>query len=62
VREAGYIPCYINPQAVPVPATSEEEGRATMAYMETITRDANLNAQFEWLDGKVSFLRAAVPA
>jgi poly-gamma-glutamate synthesis protein (capsule biosynthesis protein) len=57
VREASFVPCWIDEQARPVAHGGDEQGRATAAYVEAITAEAGLDATFEWQDGRVVFLR-----
>jgi poly-gamma-glutamate synthesis protein (capsule biosynthesis protein) len=45
VREAGFVPCFIDERARPVPCPPGE-GRATVAYVEDITARAGLRTRF----------------
>jgi poly-gamma-glutamate capsule biosynthesis protein CapA/YwtB (metallophosphatase superfamily) len=46
VREAGFVPCWIDGAARPVPC-APGEGAATVAYVERITAAAGLRTRFE---------------
>lgn len=48
IVEAGYVPCYINTSAQPVPFGDGADGQATAAYVERITADADLPTKFRW--------------
>lgn len=45
---AGFIPCWIDDDARPVPLGPDDEGRNVAAYMERITSEAGLDTQFRW--------------
>lgn len=51
--QAGLIPCWIDDEARPVPHGNDETGRRVAAYIENITREAELDTVFEWSDGMV---------
>lgn len=46
---AGFIPCWINEQAVPVPLTTEEAGRDVVQYLREITEEAELDTRMHWV-------------
>jgi Bacterial capsule synthesis protein PGA_cap len=54
VRRAGFVPCYINERAQPVPVSAGED--ATTDYVRRITADAGLEATFTRGDGWTTFL------
>jgi hypothetical protein len=56
VQRAGFIPCWVNPRGVPEVLGHDERGQAVARYIERITREAGLNAEFRWEDEKVWFL------
>lgn len=57
VVEAGFVPCYLDLDARPVPyGRDDKEGVATAEYVERITRDAGLQAKFSWKGDVVNFL------
>ena len=53
VREAGFIPCLVNPKGQPEICGDDARGRAVAAYVERITRKAALRADFEWEGNRV---------
>jgi poly-gamma-glutamate synthesis protein (capsule biosynthesis protein) len=55
VREAGFVPCWLDADSRPRPLAGEE-ARGTVEYMEQITRDAGLEAEIRWRDGVATFL------
>ena len=48
VARAGFIPCWINPNGDPEVLGNNERGQAVANYVEQITRQAGLNADFRW--------------
>lgn len=44
----GFIPCWIDDEARPVPHGDDETGRRVAAYIEDITREVNLDTVFTW--------------
>jgi poly-gamma-glutamate synthesis protein (capsule biosynthesis protein) len=48
VVEAGFVPCWIDDRGRPCPVGQDDGGDAVTAYVERITRDAGLNAEFGW--------------
>lgn len=42
------VPCWIDPQARPVPLQRDERGEAMFEYLRHITASAKLNAQYAW--------------
>lgn len=57
VREASFVPCWIDEQARPVAHGEDDQGRATATYVEAITAEAGLDATFEWHGDRVVFLQ-----
>ncbi len=55
VREAGFLPFWITPRGAPEPLGRSERGCQVADYMQTITRQARLNAQFRWDGDRVLF-------
>lgn len=51
--EAGFVPCWIDAQARPVPMTRSGGGEATVDYVRRISQAAKLAARFEWRDEHV---------
>jgi hypothetical protein len=56
VRNAGFIPCWVNSKGQPEICGDDERGRAVASYIEQITRKAALHADFKWDGGLVRFL------
>lgn len=54
----GLIPCWIDDDARPVPHGDDETGRRVAAYIERITREAELDTRFTW-DGDIVRVSAA---
>ena len=48
VTRVSYLPCLINKKGQPAILKNDEQGRRVFDYMEKITRDAGLNARYEW--------------
>lgn len=46
LREAGFVPCWIDDQGRPVPVGGTARGEAVTRYVEDITRGARLNGRF----------------
>ncbi len=46
LREAGFVPCWIDDHGRPVPVGGTPEGEAVAKYVEDITRGARLNGRF----------------
>ncbi|WP_403024525.1 CapA family protein [Salinibacterium sp. GXW1014] len=44
----GFIPCWIDDDARPVPLGDDEKGRQVAAYIEDITREVELDTRFSW--------------
>jgi poly-gamma-glutamate synthesis protein (capsule biosynthesis protein) len=57
VREASFVPCWIDEEARPVAHGDDEQGRATAAYVAAVTAEAGLDADLAWDDGRVVFYR-----
>ncbi|MEK8052737.1 CapA family protein [Ideonella sp. DXS22W] len=56
--EAGFIPCYIDTQARPVPLGRDAQGQATADYIADISRRWRLHTRFEWThDGSRDWVR-----
>jgi poly-gamma-glutamate synthesis protein (capsule biosynthesis protein) len=56
VQQAGFVPCYINERAQPVPVTEAAGSDATTDYIKRITADAGLEATFAPAGDWVTFL------
>ena len=56
IRQAGFIPCYINERAQPVPVGESAGEDATTDYVRRITEDAGLEAALAPAGGWVTFL------
>ncbi len=54
LHSAGFIPCWVNPKGQPEVLGPDERGKAVAAYVEQITRKANLNAEFKWQGDRVT--------
>ena len=52
--EAGFIPCYIDQQARPVPLTAANGGQAVVDYVAKISATAGLAIKLEWVDDWVA--------
>lgn len=50
---ASLVPCWIDDDARPVPRGNDETGREVAAYIEHITREAELDTQFAWEGDRV---------
>ena len=48
------VPCWIDPQARPVPLQRDERGEAMFEYLRHITASAKLNAQYAWEGGHIT--------
>ena len=48
VIEAGFIPCWIDGLARPVPLANDEKGAAMVDYMRSISQTAGLRVRYEW--------------
>jgi poly-gamma-glutamate capsule biosynthesis protein CapA/YwtB (metallophosphatase superfamily) len=48
----GFIPCWIDGEARPVPHGDDETGRRVADYIENITREVELDTEFAW-DGDI---------
>jgi poly-gamma-glutamate synthesis protein (capsule biosynthesis protein) len=57
VREASFVPCWIDEEARPVAHGDDEQGRATAAYVQAVTEEAGLRAELAWERGRVVFFR-----
>jgi poly-gamma-glutamate capsule biosynthesis protein CapA/YwtB (metallophosphatase superfamily) len=62
--EAGFVPCWIDDDARPVPLTREAGGEEVAAYVQRITSEARLGAELVWRGDEVliSGLGSAAPA
>lgn len=54
VREASFVPCYIDLDGHPVPVGPDDEA-GTVDYVRAITAEAGLSADLRWRDGRVVF-------
>jgi len=48
ISRASYLPCLINKQGQPEMLKNDERGQRVFDYMDRITREAGLNARYEW--------------
>ncbi|MBS1238113.1 MAG: capA 1, partial [Deltaproteobacteria bacterium] len=48
VARVSCIPCWVNKKGQPEVLMNDERARQVIGYMEKITREAGLNARFEW--------------
>ncbi len=55
---AGFLPCWINEESQPQVHGRDEVGERVTEYLNFITREAGLNADFEWDGDQVTFWRA----
>lgn len=53
IREFGFVPCWIDESARPVPAKRREGGAKIAAYVERISREAGFSTHFEWRDDDI---------
>ena len=53
IAGVSYLPCIINKQGQPEVLKQDERGEAVFNYVERITREAALNARFEWRGDEV---------
>ncbi|HWD05462.1 MAG TPA: CapA family protein [Amycolatopsis sp.] len=56
---AGFIPCWIDDRGRPVPRHRHDGGQEIAAYVEAITRAADLPTHFSWRDEKFIEVRAS---
>jgi poly-gamma-glutamate capsule biosynthesis protein CapA/YwtB (metallophosphatase superfamily) len=54
---AGFLPCWINGKSQPEVHGRDEVGERVTEYIRHITREAGLDASFEWDGGQVTFWR-----
>ena len=55
VASAGFIPCWIDERARPVAHGDDERGRETFEYLAAITREAGLDTELRWREGRGVF-------
>lgn len=55
VRQASFVPCYINVDGHPIPVTADDDHAETVEYVRAITAEAGLEADMRWNDGRVVF-------
>jgi poly-gamma-glutamate capsule biosynthesis protein CapA/YwtB (metallophosphatase superfamily) len=48
ITRVSYLPCFVNKKGQPEILRNEEKGQQVFDYMARITREAGLNAQYEW--------------
>lgn len=48
IERVAYLPCLVNKQGQPEILSRDSRGQATYEYIEKITREAGLNAQYAW--------------
>jgi poly-gamma-glutamate capsule biosynthesis protein CapA/YwtB (metallophosphatase superfamily) len=51
--EAGFVPCWIDGAARPVPLSRGQEGQRTVDYVKGINEAAGLKAAFDWADDRL---------
>ncbi|MDY7104488.1 MAG: CapA family protein [Actinomycetota bacterium] len=51
--EAGFVPCWIDDEARPVPLGDDAVGHDVADYIERISREAGFDTVFRWKDGRV---------
>jgi poly-gamma-glutamate capsule biosynthesis protein CapA/YwtB (metallophosphatase superfamily) len=50
---AGFVPCWIDQDARPIPLADTADGRRVADYIENITREVELDTVFRWEGGEV---------
>ena len=55
VVQAGFLPCYVKPSGEPEVLANCERGREVAAYVERISREAELTTRFSWNGDRVDF-------
>jgi hypothetical protein len=58
VQSAGFIPCWVNSKAQPVPLGHTIKGAEVAAYVESLNSRSGLKADFSWSGDHVLFLGA----
>ncbi|MDO9534908.1 MAG: CapA family protein [Bacillota bacterium] len=53
ISQVSYIPCLVNKQGQPEVMKRDARGEKVFEYMEKITRDAGLNAEFDWQEDEI---------
>jgi len=53
ISQVSYIPCLVNKQGQPEVMKKDERGEKVFDYMERITREADLNARYDWLEEEI---------
>jgi len=53
ISSVRYLPCLINAQSQPEVLKQDDRGRLVFEFMDKITRDAGLNARYEWKGDEV---------
>ena len=48
IRRVSYLPCFVNKKGQPEILKNDERGQQVFNYMVKITKDASLNARYEW--------------
>ncbi len=56
VHAAGFIPCWVNPKAQPVPLGHTDKGEEVAAYVQSLNENSGLKAEFRWDGDRVLFL------
>jgi poly-gamma-glutamate synthesis protein (capsule biosynthesis protein) len=59
VQSAGFIPCWVHPDASPEPLKHDERGEAVADYVAQLNRNVGLPAELTWEGDRVVFYRAA---
>ena len=53
ISRLSYMPCFVNEQKQPEVLKNDEMGREVFDFMDRITREAGLNARFEWDEDEI---------
>lgn len=48
IKRVSYLPCFVNKKGQPEILKNDERGQQVFNYMVKITKDASLNARYEW--------------
>ena len=58
VHAAGFIPCWVKPNAQPVLVGGTPKGKEVAAYVQSLNDKSGLQAEFRWDGDRVIFLAA----
>jgi len=53
IKRVSYLPCLMNKQGQPEILKNDDRGKQVFAYMDKITKEANLNTKFVWKGNEV---------